>query len=426
MERVLASAAVLAGWSMPSSSRMGVPMSERRWDVVIVGGGIAGHTAAAAIVERDRSQRIMIITDEDRIPYRRTKISKRLAEGFSTDELALQSADWYRQHDMEVRIDSRVVSIDPKNRSLTLEHGNSLYWNCLILATGAAAVVPDLPGFREGMHQGRIFTLRTALEAERLRAAAAGRKSALVVGAGVLGIEVAEQLQKTGLQVTVVEKRNRVMAADLDDEASNLLEELLRSRGIQLYLGRHVRSLMVDKPGPISIELDGEKMRVHLVVFCLGSVPRNDLAMAAGLTSGTGIRVDRFLRTSHPSIFAAGDAAVHSDRSCTHLWYAAESQGKIAGSNVCGEALQFPNAPFRLKMEVFGHYFFSMKWSGNQHERPVQGLRRSSGSAYQSFSFLDGKVWGAVMIDDKPRAELYKQAVSNRYRQDRVARDLSL
>jgi NAD(P)H-nitrite reductase large subunit len=401
-------------------------MSETRWDVAIVGGGIAGYTAAAAVAAREKSQSIVLITDEDRIPYRRTKISKRLAEGFSTNELALQSADWYHRHSMDIRIDSRVFSIDPKNRSLTLEHGDTLRWNNLILATGAAAVAPNLPGFGEGMRQGRIFTLRTANEAERLRAAAVGRKSALIAGAGVLGIEVAEQLQKMGLQVTLVEKRNRVMAADLDEEASTLLEELLRSRGIRLYTGKRVLSLTVDQPDHVTIELDGDRMHADRAVFCLGSVPRYDLARAAGLTVGNGILVDRFLCTSHPRIYAAGDAAVHTDRSSTHLWHAAESQGDVAGANVCGEQLRFPNAPFRLKMEAFGHYFFSMKWPGNGLKQPVQEMRRRSGSVYQSISFLNGRVWGVVMIDDKPRAEAYKQAVSSRYSQGQAVRDLSL
>lgn len=316
-------------------------MLRKKWDVVIVGGGIAGYTAAAAV----------------------------LAEDFSAGELEIQSADWYRQHDLGMRINSRAVAVDPGNRILILDDGEQFSWHNLILATGAAAVIPRIPGFREGILQGRTFNLRNAQEAERLRAAALGRKFAVVVGAGVLGVEVVEQLWKLGLRVTLVEKMNRVMPADLDGPASTTLEGILRSRGVELRLRQNVQRLKVDRPEYVTVVLEGEEIRGDIVVFCVGTVPRTELAVKAGLAVEKGIKVDRYLRTSHPHIFAAGDAAQQADGRITHLWYAAEHQGELAGANVCGAELHYPNSPFRLKMEVFQRYFFSMNWSGGDSQK---------------------------------------------------------
>jgi len=388
-------------------------MSVRKSDVVIVGGGIAAYAATAAIAERGGQREVVIVSDEDRLPYRRTKISKRLAEGFTADELALQPADWYGRNRTYLHLNNTAVAIDPKTRVLTLSDGSELSWKFLVLATGASPVIPRLPGFAEGTRQGRIFVIRTAADAERLRAAAQGRRTAIVAGAGVLGIEVAEQLSKIGLGVILVERMGRVMPADLDEEASATLAELLSANGIELHMNRSAWRLNVGSLKEIVLETTEEQLRADIAVFCLGSFPRIELADKAGLAVQRGISVDDRLRTSHPRIFAAGDAAMQADGRVTHLWYAAERQGEIVGANLCGEPLKYENLPFRLKMEVFGHYFFSMRWIWSGNGRGKR-LVRTSGSISQSFLFHEGRLAGVVMIDDKARAEVYKRAVLDR------------
>jgi len=400
-------------------------MRETGPGVLIVGGGIAAYSAAAAVAARGYHREVVLISEEDRAPYRRTKISKRLARGFTAAELELQPEGWYRQIETDLRINTRVLALDPDTRMLTLADGSELSWNILVLATGASPVIPELAGFEEGRRQGRIFTLRTAQEAERLRAAAEDRKSAIIVGAGVLGIELAEQLWRMGLRVTLVERMKRVMPADLDEETSGFLAQLLGSRGIGLHLDSRVRRLEVDRPDRVSVHTEQGRLQADILVFCLGSQPRTELAGRAGLVVQRGISVDKGLLTSHPQIYAAGDAAMHADGRVTHLWHAAEKQGEIAGANVCGEEEQYINHPFRLKMEVFGRYFFSMNWAWI-HRGREETLRRRSGPVYQSFVFRDGRLAGVVMVDDKPRAQLYKQAVLERHDKTLVDQGLSL
>jgi NAD(P)H-nitrite reductase large subunit len=391
----------------------------RDWEIIIVGGGIAAYSAAAAIAGRDPACRVAILSEEDRVPYRRTKISKLLAQGFAPAQLEIQPSSWYRDNHLEIRANCRVAAVDPRSHTLSLEDGSVLSWKKLILAPGAAAGKPQLPGYREAREKYRAFCLRTALDAELLRAFAAGRESALVVGMGVLGVEVAEQLRNLGLQVTVAEAQARAMAADLDDGASVILEKILRDRGIRLLFSERVHSLEVDGNGPLKVGLTGRRLRPDLLVFCLGAVPRAELALGAGLPVQRGILADSYLRTSHPDIYAAGDAVQHPDGGTTHLWHAAEQQGAVAGANACGADIPYPNPPFRLKCEVFGHYFFSMNWkahrSSEQHSDPRETAVYRDGTIYRHFQFKGGRVAGVVMIDDRSRAELYKQAVVERW-----------
>ena len=133
--------------------------------------------------------------------------------------------------------------------------------------------------------------------------------------------------------------------------------------------------------------------------------------------------MDDFLRTSDPAVYAAGDVAQHPNGQSTHLWHAAELQGQIAGRNVCGRDMKHDNPPFRTRCEVWGHYFFSINQCEARHAETA--VERESGEMYQSFYFDEDRCLGALMIDDKPRAELYVQSVTEGWPRSRVERDLA-
>jgi NAD(P)H-nitrite reductase large subunit len=161
-----------------------------------------------------------------------------------------------------------------------------------------------------------------------------------------------------------------------------------------------------------------ETATFDMVVFCIGVAPRIELAKGAGLSVNTGILVDEHLRTSEPTIYAAGDCAEHRDGSLTDLWHAAEYQGVVAAKNAMGHAMEFDNPPFRLKCEVFGAYFFSINKPRNPLDYGIE--EHESGPRYQCFYFSDDELVSAIMVNDKERAKEYQQAVRERWDRDRV------
>ena len=394
-------------------------LEQKEWDVVIIGGGIAAVSAANSLTQNSTGMSVLILNEEDRQPYRRTKISKFMARGFSKNELEIQPQSWYRSENITVE-PSRVVEIDPVAHTLFLEDGPSLSWKTCILATGAE---PKLPGLDPDLLLNpRVHTIRRARDAEMLRSAVLSEASAsvLVVGLGVLGVEVAEQLRLLGAEVIAVEAGPGPMWRELKEQASIVLSELFERLGIKMYVNEHIS---IDARGQgLRVGLKKTELSPKMIVFCTGTEPRKELAVRSGLKTDHGIVVDQFLRTSHPDIYAAGDTAQHPGGELTHLWHAAELQGSLAGSNAAGSTLIHENPPFRLKCEVGGHYFFSIgKLDGAEqvHEQSRNGI-------YQYFAYHGQRCVGAVMIDDKPRADHYIEAVLRNWRRRRVERALAL
>ena len=439
-------------------------------DILIIGSGAAGQAAAeaAAAARAARPLSICLVSNEDRLPYKRTKISKTMAQGFEVDAFAVQSANWYRDQGVELLTGTEVTRIDPDRRVAELGNGEaSITFERLILATGAA---PRLPEADAGT-RGQIHCTHDIADIEELRAAAlravtaapAGEKPrAVVLGGGVLGLEVGYDLHQLGLHVAVVDRNERLMHRELDAYAGEIALEQCRRNGMDLYLGEadyEVRGAPAsapaatadgaepnpgparaasapDAPGPAEVVLPraGVTIRADVVAAALGVVPHTHLAAAAHLDTGRGIRVDRELRTSHPGVFAAGDCAEHPDGRVTHLWRDALRQGAVAGANAAADILGRPETesyvyePFRLKCEVFGTYFFSLcrpspdRNDDYGHRRYYDGpryvhayLRRDGTAAGRPNAPDSARVAGVVMVNDKDNHKRYMQAVNEEW-----------
>lgn len=391
-----------------------------RSDIVIVGAGIAGVSAVRTIVERG-SRGILLLNGESSSPYKRTKASKNIAGGFNPSEFALEPDEWYQDNGVTLRNGARALSLDIAQHSLTISSGESVEYGRLLLCPGAEPLFPKTVRPHEA---SSFFVVRTAEDVQRLSKSARNAKKVLIDGMGVLAVEVAAELTKMGVQVTLAGATPQLMPRQLSIRSGEILEDLLTTRGVKLRFQEEILSFEPRKKGGFSVAMIRDSGNFDMVVFCIGVAPRIDIAREAGIKTNIGILVDEHMRTSAADVFAAGDAAEHSSGLITELWHAAEYQGKVAGLNAIGVEQPFEDIPFRLKCEVFDTYFFSVRKPRHPED---YGLDENEvNGRYQCFYFADDGLTGAVMVNDADRAQAYEEAVRERWSRDRVREDLSL
>jgi 3-phenylpropionate/trans-cinnamate dioxygenase ferredoxin reductase component len=275
--------------------------------LVIVGASYAGLQLATSARESGYRGRIVMVGEEERLPYQRPPLSKGLLTGKSTiDMLPLRSDTFYRDSEIETLLGRRVVRIDTAGRQVLLDDEQSLCYGWLALATGARCRALPVPGAElQGVHM-----LRTLDDSLALARHAEQAKTACVIGGGFIGLEVAAALQARGLRVTVVEAQSRLLARSVPPIMSEYIRKAHESRGVRIELGRGLRSLRGDDGYVSSAELaDGTEIPCDLVVVGIGVVPNDELARDAGIAVDNGILVDACGCTSIERVLAAGDVA---------------------------------------------------------------------------------------------------------------------
>jgi NADPH-dependent 2,4-dienoyl-CoA reductase/sulfur reductase-like enzyme len=315
--------------------------------LVIVGAGHAGGRAALTLRGEGYSGRLILIGDESHPPYERPPLSKGLLQG-TVDLAGYSLCDTARlaELDIEHLTGNPVKCLDPQQHRLQLADGSWLHYARLLLATGGRsrrlASVPE--------HLGNVLYLRTHDEALALRASLRPDTRLVIIGGGFIGLEVAATARALGCTVTLLEAGPRLAGRVLPERLSSVLLELHRSQGVDVRLNVAIEAVQ----GTTRVEsvqlVDGQLLPCDLVVVGIGMQPNTELAMAAGLEIGQGIRVDAQLRTSAPDIFAAGDVCefrLHPQGvfQRQETWRNAETQGRHAALNLLGGELPFEVIP---------------------------------------------------------------------------------
>ncbi|PKP52607.1 MAG: hypothetical protein CVT92_08230 [Bacteroidetes bacterium HGW-Bacteroidetes-1] len=386
------------------------------YDYIIVGAGIAGMKAVEAIRRYDGDGSILLINGEDRLPYKRTRISKNIHGGFERNAFAITTASWFETMQIDY-LSGRAKTIALKTQILLDENKEKYRWRKLILCNGTLPVLPIL----KGNGKQDIMVLRTASDAEMIISKAQKAEKILVSGGGVLGIEIAAEMVLAGKNVSLVHRDAYLMNKHFDSELSKRLHHLLQEHGIQVILQEKIDAVSRTGNDKILVEVGGLiHMLTDMVIFSVGVMPDISIAKQSGLSTNRGIKVNEFLETSYPNIYAAGDVAEHPDGNVTGLWHAAENQGTIAGSNASGEKIKYQNKPYRLKLEVFDQYYFSMnvpEFFVNRDE-----LIHENHNKYYHFFFEGGKLSGLLMANDKPMAKTCETAVKQNWTKELVVK----
>lgn len=273
--------------------------------LVIIGTGLAGYNLAKEFRKLDAERPLMLIGADDGRFYSKPLLSTGFAKGKEADELAMQDAEaMAEQLGAQVLTGQQVTAIDTRERLVRLGD-RSLPYSDLVLATGAQ--VRTLP-WREALGE-RLLSINDLADYGRFRAALNGRRSVLIVGAGLIGCEFANDLRLGGFEVTVVASDPWLMPQLLPEQAAAAVQAGLEELGVEFHLGCAIENMALEGDG-LRVRLDsGVELVADQGLSAIGLVPRSELAEAAGLAAGRGVQVDRQLRTSDPHVYALGDCA---------------------------------------------------------------------------------------------------------------------
>lgn len=317
--------------------------------VVIVGAGQAGVQVADSLRSRGYADELSLIGDETALPYQRPPLSKDLlaADG-DLGPLPLRGGRFFAEHRITLRVGATVTSVDRQQRTVTLSSGEELSYSTLVLATGATNRTLPIPNTDlAGVHE-----LRTLTDAQRLRDSMFAARSAVVVGAGFIGLEVAAAARKRGVEVTVLEAADRPMVRALSPEMSEYFTGAHRRMGTDLRLGEGLTALTGHR-GSVATAFgtSGREFPADLVVLGVGVRPCDELAGAAGLAVDNGIVVDGRLRTADPAIYAVGDCANFPDASTgsrqrLESVQNAVDQGRHVADGILGGTASYAEVPW--------------------------------------------------------------------------------
>lgn len=332
---------------------------------VIVGAGLAAAKAAEALVDKNFDGAVVVVGEERQLPYERPPLSKEFLAGKKTlDDFTVQTQDWYREHDIDLRLGTAVVELDPSGHTVALADGTRLGYDKLLLATGSRSRRLPIPG----SDVPSVHYLRTIEDAAALDSGLTTADSLAVVGAGWIGMEVAAGARQRGVDVTVVESAALPLLAALGAENAAVFADLHREHGVELRTGATVAEITTDDGVATGLRLgDGSQVSADAVLVAVGAQPNIELAQQAGLSTGDGgVLVDAGLRSSDPDIFAVGDiaAAQHrlfGTRIRTEHWANALKQPAVAVAGMLGESAEYTDLPYfftdqyDLGMEYVGY-----------------------------------------------------------------------
>jgi NADPH-dependent 2,4-dienoyl-CoA reductase/sulfur reductase-like enzyme len=335
--------------------------------VVIIGGGAAGFSGAEMLRRKGYSGHITMVSADKTPPYDRPNLSKDYLSGDAPDEwMPLRPRNFYKQHKIELMLNTRVASIDAKKRTVTLEKGETLEYGALLLATGAKPVMLALPGATKS----QVMYLRSYADSKAIIQKARAGKRVIILGASFIALEVAASLRKRRVNVHVVAPDHEPLERVLGAQIGKFVHDLHESHGVVFHLGETIMQVK----GRKVILKSGKTLDVDFLVLGVGVKPSTKLAEDAGLQVDNGVLVNEYLESSEPGIFAAGDIANWPDaysgeRLRIEHWVVAERQGQVAAKNILGQRERYDLAPFfwttqfGIEIRYVGH---AKKWSATK------------------------------------------------------------
>jgi 3-phenylpropionate/trans-cinnamate dioxygenase ferredoxin reductase subunit len=330
--------------------------------VVIAGAGHAAGQVVATLRQKKFDGAIILIGEEPWLPYQRPPLSKKFLAGeLPAERLHFKPESFYDDPGIEVRLETRIDSVDCDGKTLQTADGETLAFDKLVFATGARPRLLDLPGVDlDGIHYLRTIADVTGIRTQLIKGA-----RLVIIGAGYIGLEVAAVASQLGADVTVIEMEDRVMSRVVSPQISEFYQKEHSAHGVKFMLSTGISGFSGDAQVSAVDLANGDQVAADLVVIGIGVVPNTELASEAGLDVDNGIVVDDHCQTSDADIFAVGDCTHHPNdilgfRVRLESVHNALEQAKTAASNICGDESCYAQVPwfwsdqYDLKLQIAG------------------------------------------------------------------------
>ncbi len=376
---------------------------------VIVGGGVAGITAALELGNR-RLGTVAVYSDETYPYYYRPQLAEFLAGGVTLERLLRRDLAWYKGRGIDVHLGRSVTRVEPDARTITLVDGTRVEYDKLLLATGSVPFVPPL----KGADKSGVFTWRTLADTLELEQAASFCGKTIVLGGGLLGLEAARGLLRFCGDVTVLEFFPRLLPRQLDVEGATVLQHFVESLGIRVVVGAQAEEVLGDQVVTGLRLKDGREFPAGLVLVAAGVRSQARLAQEAGLTVDRGIVVDEYMATSAPDIYAAGDAAIFKGYSWA-IAPIAQAQGRIAALNMAGEVTAYDVVVPSTTLKVVGIDVSSVGIVNPETADHIEiRALEAEANSYKKIVLHGGRIVGSIVINNKVLAKNLENRIAQR------------
>ncbi len=404
---------------------------------LVIGNSAGGIGAVEAIREVDKVGTITIISDEPYPAYSRPLISEYLAEKCPLERMLFRPPDFYKKNNIRPILEQKVTELNIEEHSVTLDNGGVVSWEKILLATGGLPIIPRMTG----TNLKGVFTFSTLDDAKAidnfLNENSNRKLRAVVIGGGLIGVSVTEALVKRGVEVIIVEMKERILNTILDEVASTMMESIMKQSGIVIITNNTVSKVSSYLSGEATgvILESGRPIPCEMVIIAIGVRPRTELVASTGIKVNRGVTVNLHMATSIPDIYACGDVAevydfVYGENRLTPIWPNAYIGGRVAGFNMAGVPTEYPGGTAMNSMQYFGMNIVSAGMSFLSDEG-YEILSQKHDNIYRKVVLKGGVVVGMVFSSDIEKSGIIYNLMKNKinveaFKQVLVADDFGL
>ena len=365
---------------------------------LIIGNGIAGVEAALNIRKIDKKGNITIITKSENLSYFRPRLIDYLANKVTFKEIIAKQKDFYEEKRIKNVFNTKITGIRLEAKNVIDSSGVTFKYDKLLLATGAKPFLPPI----DGTDKKGVFTFRQKEDADNIKLFCKDKKDVVIVGGGLLGLEVANSLTILGKKVTIIEYFNQLLPRQLDEQGAEVLKTILERKGLSFKLGNITEKIDGKDKVERVILKSGEIVKTDAVIISAGVRPRLELAKDINVEINRGVKVNDYMETSIKDIYAAGDIAEHRETNYG-LWIPSKEQGEIAGKNMAGEKIKYKGSSIETRLKVTGITLFSAG-EFNAKDGEIKTLQEDN--VFKKIIIKNKELYGAIILGDDKAAIL--------------------
>ena len=359
----------------------------------IIGNGVAGARAAVKIREADPKGEIHIFTEEAYPFYYRVRFPEFVAEELTIQNLTIHTKEWYQSKGISIHLEEPITEVNAQRKEVTGQKGKTYGYDSLLMATGGSAFIPPI----KGTEKKGVFTLRTMQDAIRVKEFLERVKEAILIGGGLVGLEIGGALLRRGIKVAVIEHNPRILPKQMDPEGAQILQTKMESIGFSFFLNGQSEEIL----GKETVEglrlKDGRTVEGQMVIVSAGVKPNIKLAQTMGVVTRNGILVNDRLETKVEGVFAAGDVAEHRGR-CYGIWPASQRQGEAAGVNMAGGNTLYEGTVVSNTLKIVGIDLASSGEIDPEGKLECVVRQDRESGVYRKVAFKEDKIVGCILL----------------------------